>query len=218
MNHYAFHIMDRDWGHLIIRFCPHPPFNALVILNGHEWVAKEAERRRLAFRKQDNCFTELSNARDQGLVADALSRPGPGPAGPAHREDPLRAPAASEATQRAAASSGREVSLETPEYNLTILRIRVRRLTLKIYTNGERVLRIEAMAHNARDLGCRLGASYFPEAVEVPRQIVDRFIRCSTAWTRPSSMQACSTGSPGRAASVPSASAASTSTILVPVP
>ena len=34
VNHYAFHIMDRDWGHMIIRFCPHPPFNALVILNG----------------------------------------------------------------------------------------------------------------------------------------------------------------------------------------
>ena len=69
-----------------------------------------------------------------------------------------------------------EVSLETPEYDLTILRIRFRRLTLKIYTKGERVLRIEAMAHNARDLGCRLGASYFPEAVEVLRQMVDRFI------------------------------------------
>ena len=57
VNHYAFHIMDRDWGHVIIRFCPHPPFNALVILNGHEWVAREAERRQL------------------GLVADALSSP-----------------------------------------------------------------------------------------------------------------------------------------------
>ena len=75
VNHYAFHIMDRDWGHMIIRFCPHPPFNALVILNGHEWVAKEAERRRLAFRKQDNCSTELSNARDLGLVAETLSSP-----------------------------------------------------------------------------------------------------------------------------------------------
>jgi hypothetical protein len=27
VNHYAFHIMDREWGHVIIRFCPHPPFN-----------------------------------------------------------------------------------------------------------------------------------------------------------------------------------------------
>ena len=63
MNHYAFHIMDRDWGHMIARFCPHPPFNALVILNGHEWVAKEAERRRLAFGKQDNCFTAIQRPR-----------------------------------------------------------------------------------------------------------------------------------------------------------
>ena len=69
-----------------------------------------------------------------------------------------------------------EVSLETPEYDLTILRIRFRRLTLKIYTKGERVLRIEAMAHNARDLGCRLGASYFPEAVDALRQMVERFV------------------------------------------
>ncbi len=55
-------------------------------------------------------------------------------------------------------------------------RIRFGRLTLKIYTKGERVLRIEAMAHNARDPGCRLGASYFPEAVEALRRMVDRFI------------------------------------------
>ncbi len=54
-------------------------------------------------------------------------------------------------------------------------RIRFGRLTLKIYTKGERVLRIEAMAHNARDPGCRLGASYFPEAVEALRRMVDRF-------------------------------------------
>jgi len=32
------------------------------------------------------------------------------------------------------------------------------------------------MAHNARDLGCRLGASYFPEAVEALRRMVDRFV------------------------------------------
>ena len=70
-----------------------------------------------------------------------------------------------------------EVSLEkTPQFDLTILRIRFRRLVLKIYTKGERVLRIEAMAHNARDLGCRLGASHFPEAVEALRQMVDRFV------------------------------------------
>ena len=56
-----------------------------------------------------------------------------------HREDPLRT---------------------VVEVSLTILRIRFRRLTLKIYTKGERVHR--GMAHNARDLGCRLGGVVLP--------------------------------------------------------
>lgn len=73
VNHYAFHIRDREWGHVIIRFCPHPPFNALVILNGHEWVAAEAARSGIAFRKEDNCFTELSNAAGLEQIAATLS-------------------------------------------------------------------------------------------------------------------------------------------------
>jgi hypothetical protein len=36
VNHYHFHIIDKQWGHLAIRFCPHPPFNAMIILNGHD--------------------------------------------------------------------------------------------------------------------------------------------------------------------------------------
>src|SRR5215467_12733851 len=35
VNHYSFHILDRDWGHLTIKISGHPPFPAQVILNGH---------------------------------------------------------------------------------------------------------------------------------------------------------------------------------------
>jgi hypothetical protein len=38
VNHVYFHIMDPDWGHLIVRMCMYPPFGAQIILNGHEWV------------------------------------------------------------------------------------------------------------------------------------------------------------------------------------
>src|SRR5690606_32846286 len=69
-----------------------------------------------------------------------------------------------------------EVVLERPAYDLTILRIHFGRVTLKIYTKGERVLRIEAMAHNARDLRCRLSAQHFPEVVSKLRDMVDRFV------------------------------------------
>ena len=36
VNHYSFHILDPDWGHLTIKMSGHPPFGAQVILNGHE--------------------------------------------------------------------------------------------------------------------------------------------------------------------------------------
>lgn len=242
VNHYAFHIIDRDWGHLIIRFCPHPPFNALVILNGHEWVARQAQRQGLAFTKEDNCFTELSNARDLGRIAETLS------SSKSSIGRLVQAPERwiysavlcfamdiadqdrtrfryqyslfqAEYSRNLLFSSGRkmdqvfsalidrvrgpldvrtvktlfgrrtrpkrqkrqpqapvlEVSLETPEFDLTILRIRFGRLALKIYTKGEHVLRIEAMAHNAHDLRCRLRAEYFPEAVAALRGMVERF-------------------------------------------
>ena len=39
VNDYSFHIMDPDWGHMVIKMSGHPPFGAQVILNGHEYVA-----------------------------------------------------------------------------------------------------------------------------------------------------------------------------------
>jgi hypothetical protein len=243
VNHYAFHIMDREWGHVIVRFCPHPPFNALVILNGHEWVAIEAAQEGFEFTKEDNCFTEISNARGLGLVADTLSscessvgrvvqvserwiysavlcfamdiadqertgfrysysvfqaeysrnllfRDG--------RQmdqvfsgliDRIRGPLDIRKVktlfgrrQRPRRQKGQprapaeEIALEKPAYDLTILRIHFGRVTLKIYTKGERVLRIEAMAHNIRDLRCHRGVLYFPEIVGELRKMVDRFV------------------------------------------
>ncbi|HLB76893.1 MAG TPA: hypothetical protein VJO72_07655, partial [Candidatus Dormibacteraeota bacterium] len=43
VNHYSFHIMDPAWGHVTIKMSGHPPFGAQVILNGHEYVAAQAQ-------------------------------------------------------------------------------------------------------------------------------------------------------------------------------
>ena len=43
VNHYSFHIMDPVFGHLTIKMSGHPPFAAQVILNGHEYVACQAQ-------------------------------------------------------------------------------------------------------------------------------------------------------------------------------
>jgi len=34
VNHYSFHILDPEWGHITIKISGHPPFPAQVILNG----------------------------------------------------------------------------------------------------------------------------------------------------------------------------------------
>ena len=45
-----------------------------------------------------------------------------------------------------------EITVETPEYGLTIFKIHAGILTLKMYTKGERVLRCEVIVHNVRKL------------------------------------------------------------------
>jgi hypothetical protein len=75
VNHYSFHILDPDWGHLTIKLSGHPPFPAQIILNGHEWVACQAGKAAIAFKKESNCFTEISDAAGLAQIADALSAP-----------------------------------------------------------------------------------------------------------------------------------------------
>lgn len=72
VNHYSFHIIDPQWGHVTIMMCGHPPFGAMIILNGHEWVEREARRRGVDFSKQDNCFVGGSDYGMLSAVADSL--------------------------------------------------------------------------------------------------------------------------------------------------
>jgi hypothetical protein len=75
VNHYSFHIMDPAWGHVTIKMSGHPPFGAQVILNGHEYVARQALAAGIGFSKEGNCFTGLADPRGLARVADTLSQP-----------------------------------------------------------------------------------------------------------------------------------------------
>jgi hypothetical protein len=74
VNHYSFHIMDPQWGHLTIKMSGHPPFGAQVMLNGHEYVACAAQAAGIGFAKEGNCFTSVADPRGLAQVADALSQ------------------------------------------------------------------------------------------------------------------------------------------------
>jgi len=74
VNHYSFHIMDPDWGHLTIKMSGHPPFGAQVILNGHEYVACQAQAAGIGFTKEGNCFTGIADPRGLAQIAETLSQ------------------------------------------------------------------------------------------------------------------------------------------------
>lgn len=56
VKHYYFHIMDENWGHVIVKVCGYPPYGVQVILNGHEWVQCQLQRKGIKFTCDGNCF------------------------------------------------------------------------------------------------------------------------------------------------------------------
>ncbi len=242
VNHYLFHIMDDEWGHIIIKLCPHPPFNAQIILNGHEYVERQARKKQIDFSKEGNCFTTVSNAPELAKIADtmrakcavgqlvqvserwiysaclcyALNIDEQERSGfryhfsvyqaeysrnllfqHGHKMDKVfngtidrtrslldiktvrtifgykNRPHRKSKTSK---QPKFEIAVERPVYDLTAFKINHNRLTVKIYSKGERVLRVEAVAHNTEDLHTGKLVEKFFEITEALKQIVERFL------------------------------------------
>jgi len=242
VNHYSFHILDPDWGHLTIKMSGHPPFGAQVMLNGHEYVACQAQKAAIAFCKQDNCFTTSPNAADLAKVADTLSRDEIAgrllqlcerwiyttclcfaldleeqEKSTFHYQysvfqieysrnllfqsgrqmdqifqaliDRTRGPLNLDRIKTIFGNKSRPhydkrkknptrwgVVVEKPTYDVTIFKVHYGKMTLKIYTKGERVLRIEVIVHNTKQYRWGRSLPCFPEIVLRLRGILDRFL------------------------------------------
>lgn len=242
VNHYSFHIIDPDWGHIIIKLCGHPPFGTQIILNGHEYVARQAKKDGIGFTKEGNCFTEISDAARWAKVADTLCSPDTigrltqvcerwiysaclcfaldladqertgfhydysvyqaeysrnllftrGGAmdqvfqGIVDRTrvrlDVKTLKTIFGTKKRPSRRKGQkpprlEVVIERPTYDLTVFKIHFGKLTVKMYTKGERVLRIEVIVHNARALPCGISLPKFPHIVLQLKDILNRFLK-----------------------------------------
>ena len=77
--------------------------------------------------------------------------------------------------QRKKSAEG-EVAVEKPAYDLTIFQLHCGKWTLKIYTKGERVLRVEAVVHNTEQLRCGRSLEKFPKIVVQAKNIWERFM------------------------------------------
>jgi hypothetical protein len=244
VNHYSFHIMDPQWGHLTVKMSGHPPFGAQVIANGHEWVALKAQAAGIGFTKEGNCFTAVADPQALAQVADTLSqqatvgrlrqvcdrwiysaclcfgldldaqaRSGFRYAYSVYqaeysrnllfrsgaqmdrvfntaadrtraRLDVPRLRTLFGAKKRPGLGGTRDLSprlavvIEKPRWDLTLFKVHFGRLTLKGYTKGEHVLRLEAVVHNTRQLGCGRAIGKFPQIITRLRGMAERF--CTT--------------------------------------
>lgn len=243
VNHYYFHIQDPEWGHLCIKLCGHPPFPATIMLNGHEWVERQALQDGLTFTKEGNCFTDANSWDDLDHLADALSTSSAigrlveviqrwltsacliFALDQAEQEQSgfryalscyqleysrnlvfqhgtdvdrvfqglidrtrtildvktlttlfgaKRRPFKHQATPGPAPRLQR--TLERPTHDLTVFKLHFGLLTLKIYDKGERVLRVEAIAHNVKALKQGKVLAQLPALVAELQAMAVRFL------------------------------------------
>ncbi len=69
-----------------------------------------------------------------------------------------------------------EVVVERPEYDLTVFKLHFGPFTVRMYTKGERVLRLEAIVHNARRLRCGRSLPKFADILVRLQGILERFL------------------------------------------
>ncbi len=243
IQHYFFHLIDAEWGHVTVRMCGYPPFGAQVILNGHEWVGRQALRDHVMVAKESNCFVAGSDFEAIGQLAAALNeditegglkklcerwittaclcfalsleeqqRSGFTYAYSVYQIElsrnflfrsgrtmdevyqnlidrtrrPMnverlktifghaRRPPRRKTRGQEDANLGKSVTSNS--HDLTVLKITWGRLALKIYDKGERVLRVEVVVHNAKDLRCGKVLDKLPEMLERMNGMLVRFL------------------------------------------
>src|SRR5204862_5091285 len=54
VNHYYFYCVDRDFGPFFLKFCSYFPYNAKLCINGHEYLKRQLDKRRMKYEPLDN--------------------------------------------------------------------------------------------------------------------------------------------------------------------
>lgn len=239
VNHYYFHIIDREWGHITIKMSGHPPFGIQVMLNGHEWVERQARKQTISSMKEGNCFVGGSDFMALSRIADTLCRADAigqfaevcdrwayttclcfaldteeqKRSGFHYRYscyqieysrnllfergtvldqvyqglidrtrkildvDKLRTIFGWKKRPNRGKQFPRiERVLDESQYDLTVFKIHFGKLTLKMYDKGDRVLRIEAIAHNVKDLRCGKVLEKLSDMLAKLKQMVSDFL------------------------------------------
>ena len=72
-NHFYLYIVDRDFGPFFLKFCTYFPYNAKLCLNGHEYLKRQLEQKRIPFQALDNGILSCTDAQRVQALSDGLS-------------------------------------------------------------------------------------------------------------------------------------------------
>jgi hypothetical protein len=72
-THYYFYVRDEVLGPLVIRVASFFPFQATYYLNGHSFMERELNRRKIGFRKNDNAFLAVDDVAQLQAAAERIS-------------------------------------------------------------------------------------------------------------------------------------------------
>jgi hypothetical protein len=67
-----YYYMDRYFGLMHIRLSTWLPFNIQVYINGHEWLARQMQHKKIHFEQWENCFTTIDDCCHAQRISDKL--------------------------------------------------------------------------------------------------------------------------------------------------
>lgn len=73
-KHYYFYWDDGKFGLTQVRLSSYFPFDAHVVLNGREWLAKQLDAKGIDYLRQDNCFLNIADFTRAQKLADQQPR------------------------------------------------------------------------------------------------------------------------------------------------
>jgi hypothetical protein len=73
VNQYYFYCLDRDFGPIFLKFGSYFPYNAKLLINGHEYAKRQLDQRGVAYEALDNGFLSCEDPVRLQRICDGLS-------------------------------------------------------------------------------------------------------------------------------------------------
>ena len=72
VNHYYFYGVDEDFGLFFIKLCSYFPYNGKVVINGHHYAQRQADKAGVGFEALDNGFASCDDPEALQTICDRL--------------------------------------------------------------------------------------------------------------------------------------------------